>query len=563
MARFYYDTGTITVSNDSPTVVGNGTDFTGDLEGAVVTAYPAGQAPVKVGVVAAVSPEGEYEPDELPLVKNYKGTALVAVEYTLEFPPSQARGAHQTAVFDKLLGQLRSLGLVGDADSFASYDQNLIPNNTLLVNIAGRKLEWWKDALRSTVLDWSKFKTVLTTSLTIWVSATGAGDGLSEATPLGSLQAAAALYSTYDFNGNTVTIKAVGSGTHLFGPYLGADANDVLSLLGWTGPGTLIIEGDVTNPGRVSLASEDAPCIRIPNEMLIGGRVRIQGLSFSSTGSAAIRHSGFGKVECGVLRFGAVLTYGLAVDNPLAQIIGSITQSGLPSFTWGGNCSSPLNADAGWIYISTQMALHASIVVDRFAFVHFNGWLMVDSAPAFQLNGHTVTGGPRATIEQNGYLQATGQGWTFLPGDEPVECFSGGKYTSGIYDGLAPICFLVGSNTTAFGNDGVVKYLGLGVVSATEIAFPVAKRMTAIGLAVQTTGDPSPGTLHISLFKNGSNISPALQLSSGLSKVQLITPTTFIPGTDRWAVVVDPENSPPDRPYQVMVLFVEDPTANT
>jgi len=144
--RFVENTGTISITSGTATITGTGTLFAGrDRAGAQVWALPAGQAPIRVGVVAEVDPRGIYENLSLPLVSNFNGSTLTNVAFELVDGLALASGATQAAIFARYAAFLeQNAGLVLNTDD--EFDYSLVPNNSLIIDpIAG--MYQWRDGV--------------------------------------------------------------------------------------------------------------------------------------------------------------------------------------------------------------------------------------------------------------------------------------------------------------------------------------------------------------------------------------------------------------------------------
>jgi hypothetical protein len=145
--RFVYSTGTISVATGASVVTGTGTAWGGrDRAGSQVIAMPADAAAFLVGIVAEVDPRGIYEDLELPLVAPYNGDALTGVAYVIVDGPAIANGATQAAIYARFAAHLeQNMGLAGnDADAI---DYALVPNNSLIVHDATKRLKQWRNGV--------------------------------------------------------------------------------------------------------------------------------------------------------------------------------------------------------------------------------------------------------------------------------------------------------------------------------------------------------------------------------------------------------------------------------
>lgn len=147
--RFVENTGTISVTSGESVVNGIGTTFSGrDRAGSRVIAYPTtpGQAPIAVGTVAEVDPQGIYDNLELPLVTPYRGATLTSVPYELVDGAAIASGATQAAIFARYTAFLeQNMGLVGSTSD--DIDYSLVPNNSLFIDAVTRVIYQWRNGL--------------------------------------------------------------------------------------------------------------------------------------------------------------------------------------------------------------------------------------------------------------------------------------------------------------------------------------------------------------------------------------------------------------------------------
>jgi hypothetical protein len=149
--RFIATNGTISIGTGDSTVVGVGTLFAGhDRAGSLLIACPAGAAPVIVGAVAEVVPQGVYDNLSLPLVAAYHGAPIAGSAYMLIDGLALANGASQAAIFARFAALLaQSMGLVGNTAD--TVDMSLVPNNTLFVDNTNQLLKQWRGGVLSAV----------------------------------------------------------------------------------------------------------------------------------------------------------------------------------------------------------------------------------------------------------------------------------------------------------------------------------------------------------------------------------------------------------------------------
>lgn len=156
--RFVYLTGTISVEQGASVVTGSGTAWGGrDWEGAQIWYQPPaspGAAPVRIGTVAAVTPVGEYEDTELPLVTAYGGETLEDVPYELLDGMAMANSARQTAVYARFAAHLdANAGLVYNTADDGGYTTGelsedfaaLVGNNSLFVDSVSRLIYQYRN----------------------------------------------------------------------------------------------------------------------------------------------------------------------------------------------------------------------------------------------------------------------------------------------------------------------------------------------------------------------------------------------------------------------------------
>lgn len=145
--RFVYSTGTIDVATGASVVTGTGTAWGGrDRAASQIWAVPADAAAFLVGIVAEVDPRGIYDDLELPLVAPYNGAALEDVAYVLIDGPAIASGTAVAANLARFNAQLeQNAGLAySDADAI---DYALVPNNSLVVHDATKRLKQWRNGV--------------------------------------------------------------------------------------------------------------------------------------------------------------------------------------------------------------------------------------------------------------------------------------------------------------------------------------------------------------------------------------------------------------------------------
>jgi hypothetical protein len=149
--RFVESRGTISVATNASVVLGTGTLFGGrDRAGAQIWAAPAGSAPVLVGIVAEVAPEGVYNNLQLPTVFPYKGPPLVNVPFALLDGPAISNSTTQAAIYARFNAFFeQNHGLVGNLADGA--DRSLALNNTLYIDDVTRTLYLWRDGVLEVV----------------------------------------------------------------------------------------------------------------------------------------------------------------------------------------------------------------------------------------------------------------------------------------------------------------------------------------------------------------------------------------------------------------------------
>lgn len=151
--RFVQFAGTISIATGASTVLGSGTAFSGDCEGAQVWAHPTAAAPYRIGTVAAIAPrypDSQYDLLSLPLLHPWHGAAVVDQAYELLTGLALAIGTSQAAIYARFASFLeQNMGLVGNTDD--DIDYSLVPNNTLFIDAATRIIYQWRAGLLEAV----------------------------------------------------------------------------------------------------------------------------------------------------------------------------------------------------------------------------------------------------------------------------------------------------------------------------------------------------------------------------------------------------------------------------
>jgi hypothetical protein len=121
-----------------------------DWAGAQLWITPDAAAPYRVGTIAEVSPQGQYENLELPLFRPWPGAAISGAKFELVDGLAIAGGATQAGIYARFAAfLLHNMGLVGNnADTI---DFALAPNNSLFVDGVTRTLYQWRNGVLNVV----------------------------------------------------------------------------------------------------------------------------------------------------------------------------------------------------------------------------------------------------------------------------------------------------------------------------------------------------------------------------------------------------------------------------
>jgi hypothetical protein len=149
-SNFVETVGTISIGTGESTALGTGTNFAGkDRDGAVILICPVDAAPFIAGAVAAVTPRGEYNELELPLVRPWNGAPIVNQPFELIDSVAMAQSATLAAVFARFVQYLgQTFGLTGNlADMPVDTTAEVwarVPNNAIFVDAVTRTLYAWR-----------------------------------------------------------------------------------------------------------------------------------------------------------------------------------------------------------------------------------------------------------------------------------------------------------------------------------------------------------------------------------------------------------------------------------
>jgi hypothetical protein len=152
-SNFVETTGTISIGTGESTALGTGTNFGGrDRDGAIIMICPVDAAPFIAGSVAAVTPRGEYDELQLPLVHTWNGAPIVNQPFELIDSVALAQSATLAAVFARFVQYLgQTFGLVGNlADMPTDMMSEVwarVQNNSIFIDSVTRTLYAWRGGL--------------------------------------------------------------------------------------------------------------------------------------------------------------------------------------------------------------------------------------------------------------------------------------------------------------------------------------------------------------------------------------------------------------------------------
>ncbi len=251
---------------------------------------------------------------------------------------------------------------------------------------------------------------LLTEDRTYYIATDGddSNDGLSALTPCETFEHVFVdiICATLDTAGFTVTIKYAD----------GAYTEKALVSRAWLGGGTLAIEGNLTTPGDVSISiNEDgAGAIDIrssPAAIVIGG--------FKVENAGAFGFGLYNDLSNPVFVTGA-MEYG---DCGFAQILGAFWLfanyeiSGDATYHWFGSSPAYYYADSWTVTLTGTPAFGAFITIFGGARLEYTNMTFIGSAT-----------GIRFVVEALGQIDTGEAGLTYLPGNQPGYCRSGGLY---------------------------------------------------------------------------------------------------------------------------------------
>lgn len=272
----------------------------------------------------------------------------------------------------------------------------------------------------------SSVRTLLNSSLTIYVNASTGSDtnsGITPTAPFKTIQAAInAVYHNYDFNGFGCTISvANGSYTVATGPSTWA-ASFYGPPVG-IGPSGVSLVGNIASPASVTIGATNGNAILAS----AGANITIQGITVTTTGTniGLVASAGYGLTA----QQGAVLTVSNCVIGSCgsaqlwAALGGFLVVSGTLTLT--GTTFQSLSAGfAGTLWTNSLTCVCSSLTVT-------GAFSNVSQCGVLEAVGMTFLGtatGPKFGVSQNGVISTNGGGINYFPGSTAGVVSTGGQY---------------------------------------------------------------------------------------------------------------------------------------
>lgn len=274
------------------------------------------------------------------------------------------------------------------------------------------------------LLNWinSNGRIAITSNITIYVSSTGGGNGLTPGSPLGSItEAYNLLLAGYSFvNQSAVVTISVAAGTY--------NENVVISGLvpGTRNPGNIIISGNTGTPSSISVIG--TPAFTFNH----GSQCTVQGLQVSSPGG-----DGFFAHHYTVTQFQAIdfatcaASHWKAWDASIIQALGNYTITGNASSHIHANgsgtnlyCSFHSNPNQSPSAGPTVTLSGSRTFSNAFALSSRNAVLSFEDV----IFSTTAATGPQYFANDNGTIFTGTSGAMTLPGNAPGSVANGGIY---------------------------------------------------------------------------------------------------------------------------------------
>lgn len=249
---------------------------------------------------------------------------------------------------------------------------------------------------------------------TIYVSTTGsdsANTGLTSGSPFATLHFAYNyVQNNYDLNGHVITFQLADgtytAGITAYGPIVG--------ITGW---GSVVFNGNATTPTNVVISTTSADCF----DAYLGAAFTVQNLEMKTTTGGFCMNADYGgllQVGPGCV-FGACATAHIAAqNNSLVGCAGNYKIVGGAPYHWLANNCGQLFISGFTITITGTPAFSTA-----FAFASVVG--------AMSVQGNTFSGsatGVRYSAASNGVINTNGGGSTYLPGGTAGTTATGGEY---------------------------------------------------------------------------------------------------------------------------------------